>query len=207
MTGFYFKLFLAILLAATIGDLLIPVLIAFKYPGYSHLYDTISSLGADTSPVKVVQCLNLVFVGILLILFSIGQYQLFTSISRFNKLYIFGIVVFGVGCIVAGVFPEDTMGGEETLSGKVHGIASGVGFLFLILNPLWSIWIKEFQGLRMYHIFTLVLAVLTFTLFVLSEGKEYGILKYTGLLQRVNLMVLYGHIIFCFIKSYQFDNA
>lgn len=207
MTGTYFTFFLVILLVATIGDLLIPVLIGFKYPGYNHFYDTISSLGTDKSPVRVMQCLNLIVVGILLILFSFGQYKLFTSITWSNKLYLFGIIIFGIGSILAGIFPEDAMGGEETLSGKIHGIASGIGFLFLILNPLWSIWVKEFQGMRIYHIFTLILAALTFILFILSENKEHGILKYTGLLQRINLIILYSHIIVCFIKSYNLGNT
>jgi len=34
---------------------------------------------------------------------------------------------------LAGIFPEDPEGITETISGKIHGIASGLGFLFF--NP------------------------------------------------------------------------
>ncbi|MFC1863872.1 DUF998 domain-containing protein, partial [Thermodesulfobacteriota bacterium] len=201
MAQLYFKFFLAVLLVGTIGDLFIPVLIGFEYPGYSHFYHTISSLGTNVSPVKIFQCINLVIVGVLLIVFSFGQYRQFHSINWANRLYFIGIILFGIGCILAGFFPEDPIGVDETVSGKVHGIASGIGFLFLILNPLWAIWIKEFQVLRRYHVFTLFFALLTFILFIISEDKDYGIFKYTGLLQRLNLVTLYGHMIICFITS------
>ena len=77
----------------------------------------------------------------------------------------------------------------------MHGIASGIGFIFFILNPLWAIRIAEFKDLRYFNIALLFLAVLTFVLFIASENKNSGILRYSGLFQRLNLIILYGHLI------------
>ena len=195
------KVCLIILLAATIGDLLIPTILGMKYPGYSNLYDTISSLGTNKSPVQKYQCLNLIMVGLLFLFFTVGQYQAFETIQWSHVLYILGILIFGIGTIIAGFFPEDPLGTAETVSGKIHGIASGIGFLLLILNPLWSIWIKEFHTSSHIHVVVFILAVLTFLLFIMSENNTVGIFKYTGLLQRLNLVILYGYMIYNYIIS------
>lgn len=188
-----------ILLLATLGDLFIPIIIGVEYPGYNHLIDTISTPGTNKSSVQKFQCMNLIAVGILFIIFSVGQGLAFTQIKWCHRLFILGIVLFGVGTILAGIFPEDPKGIAETISGKIHGIASGVGFIFLILNPLWAIWIAEFKDLRYVNMTLFVLAVLTFIFFMVSENIDSGILQYTGLFQRLNLIILYGHLILNYI--------
>ena len=60
-----YSIFLFVLLLATLGDLLIPIIIGLKYPGYDHFIDTISELGTRNSPVHKAQCWNLKHVGIL----------------------------------------------------------------------------------------------------------------------------------------------
>ena len=199
MEKFQSIIFLVILLLATLGDLFVPIIIGIKYPDYNHFIDTISTLGTNKSPVQKFQCMNLIAVGILFIIFSIGQGLVFTQIKWCHKLFILGIVLFGVGTILAGIFPEDPKGITETISGKIHGIASGLGFIFLVLNPLWAIWIAEFKELRYINMTLFVLAVLTFILFMISENISSGILKYTGLFQRLNLIILYGHLILNYI--------
>jgi hypothetical protein len=192
-------IFLVILLLATLGDLLVPIIIGVEYPGYNHLIDTISTLGTSNSPVQKFQCINLIAVGILFIIFSVGQGLAFTQIKWCHRLFVLGIVLFGVGTILAGIFPEDPKGIAETISGKIHGIASGLGFIFLIFNPLWAIRIAEFKDLKYLNITLFILAILTFFLFITSENIDSGILKYTGLFQRLNLIILYGHLILNYI--------
>jgi len=199
MGKFQSIIFLVILLLAALGDLFIPIIIGLEYPGYNHLVDTISTLGTNNSPVQKFQCINLITVGILFITFSVGQGLAFTQIKWCHKLFVLGIVLFGVGTILAGIFPEDPKDIAETVSGKIHGIASGIGFIFLILNPLWAIWIAEFKDLRYVNMTLFVLAVLTFVFFLTSENISSGILQYTGLFQRLNLIILYGHLILNYI--------
>ena len=152
MRTIYYYVFLIPLFVAVLFDLLVPVLISNRYPGYNHLEQTISTLGTSNSPVQKYQCMNLIIVGIFFIVFAIGQY--FMPIQRNWAFYWYsiGIIIFAIGCILAGIFPEDIKGASETSSGKIHGIASGIGFLFLILNPLWAVWIKDISGFRTFNI-------------------------------------------------------
>lgn len=164
------------------------------YSGYNHFVDTISRLGTAGSPVQKYACITLVSVGILLIFFMYGQALAFHSIAWCHILYLLGIALFGVGAVLAGIFPESPPGTPENLSGKIHGIASGIGFLFLILNPLWALWIKEFSKLRFVNGVLFPLALISFTLFLASRHYATGFFRYTGLFQRINLLILYGHL-------------
>ena len=188
-------LFLIILLVASIADLLVPAIIATQYPGYNHFSQTISTLGTSVSPVKKYQCLNLIIVGSLFIIFSVGQGLLLRYMAWYHVLYILGIGVFGLGTIMAGIFPEDPLGAGESVSGKIHGISSGMGFIFLILNPLWALWIQEFKSLRIINEIIFPLAVISFVLFIVSEKKSSGILKYTGFFQKIIMIILYSHLV------------
>jgi len=184
-----------VLLIAVLSDLFIPIIIGTKYPGYNHCVQTISTLGTEKSPVQKYQCINLIIVGVLFIIFSLGQYFIFDQKSWAHNWYTAGIVIFAIGCIFAGLFPEDIKGIAETSSGKIHGITSGIGFLFLILNPLWAVWIKEFSGFRTFNIIFFILGIVTFTFFLISENKNNGFLRFTGLFQRLNLVFLYGALV------------
>jgi hypothetical membrane protein len=193
---FYF----VILIIASIADLIVPIAIATKYEGYSHFRDTISSLGTKISPVQKYQNLNLIIVGLLFVTFSAGQALSFHSLGIFHVLYILGILLFGVGTVMAGIFPEDPLESEETASGKIHGISSGIGFILLILNPSWAVWIEEFETLTTFNKLIFPLAVISFILFISSGKKKVGIFKHTGLFQRINLTVLYSHLIFNYMS-------
>jgi hypothetical protein len=195
VTETVFIIFLTIILIAVIGDFMVPFIIGTKYPGYSHLIHTVSALGTSKSPVKKYESINLIIVGILFTIFSIGQWLLFTQKNWGNYLYLVGLLIFGIGSIFAGLYPEDSTGEAETVSGRIHGIASGIGFIFLILNPLWAIWISEFEHLKIVNLIFFIFAILTFILFLFSEKKITGFFKYTGLFQRINMLILYGNII------------
>ena len=160
-------------------------------------------MGTNKSPVKIQQGINLIIVGFLFIIFAFGQKFAFKNVEWSHILYVLGIVGFGIGCIFAGIYPEDPKGVEETISGKIHGIASGIGFILLILNPLWAVFIEDFNKYKIFNIILFVAGIITFTLFILSENRDAGLLKYTGLFQRLNLIILYGCLIlnFSIIKT------
>ena len=189
-----------VLLIAVLSDLLVPIIIGTKYPGYNHFMQTISTLGTKNSPVQKYQCINLIIVGVLFIIFSLGQYFIFDQKTWAHNWYTAGIIIFAIGCIFAGIFSEDIQGVSETSSGKIHGIASGIGFLFLILNPLWAVWIRDFSKFQILNIILLVLGLITFVLFLLSENRTAGFLRFTGLFQRLNLLILYGVLILNYFR-------
>jgi hypothetical membrane protein len=191
-----------LLLTAAVCDIGIPFVIGRRYPGYNHLLDTVSTLGTRNSPVKKLEQSNLVVIGLLLTIFSIFQNLLFTEKTVLTNLYGIGAFLFGIGSILAGIFPEDTKHSEETVSGKIHGIASGIGFLFLGLNPFWAVRIVQFQELSVINIVLFITATTSFLLFLLSEKREEGLLKYTGLFQRINLTALYSVLIINFEHAF-----
>jgi len=198
---FEYSIFVILLIAA-ICDVGLPILIGRRYPGYNHLVDTISTLGTQNSPVKKLEQLNLMVIGLLFVIFSILQHFLFTDKTTLVNLYSIGIGLFGAGSVLAGIFPEDEKNTQETASGKIHGIASGIGFMFLGLNPLWAVWIKEFKTLSLVNLLLFIVATTAFILFMISEKKEKGLLKYTGLFQRINLVALYGSLIMNFDHAF-----
>lgn len=197
-------LFFIFLLEAVLFDLFIPIIIAKKYPGYSHLKQAISDLGSSTSPVKNYECINLIIVGILLTAFSIGQNFIPINKNWAFVLYLIGIIVFAIGCIIAGLFPDTIENGKRTKSGKIHGFASAIGFLLLILNPLWVIWIKELSSIRALNIILFILGLTTFVLFIVSEEKESGFLSNTGLFQRLNLIFLYSVLVINYLQLHSY---
>jgi len=185
-----------------IGDFVVPLILGRRYPNHNILYDVISKLGTKGSPVKKQLSTWLIILGILFVFFGIGQGLQFRNQTWAHWIYLWGIVMFGIGAgIIAGIFPEDTKGAEETASGKIHGIFSGLGFMFLIMNPLWALWIEELNGLQGLNTILFVLGVITFGLFATSEKKENGILGMSGLWQRLNMLVIYSAILISFFAT------
>lgn len=184
-----------ILCLACIGDLVVPLFLSQSYPDYSHLKDTISTLGTDQSPVQKEESFTLIIVGILFIIFSFIQLSVITSKTSSHYWYYIGLAVYGIGCIFAGLYPEDPKGVEETIAGKIHGIASGIGFLFLIAIVFVSLRFSALDSIHLINLILGILALVTFVLFLISENIAFGFFSYTGLFQRLNLFVLYASLI------------
>lgn len=159
-------IFLLTGLIATVGDFFVPYLLGNKYPNYSSLKDTVSTLGTNKSPVKQYLSYSLITTGSLLLIFSVGHVLIFSSYSWKHILYVLGIAIFGTGSIMAGIFPEDVRGSEETKSGKIHGISSGLGFIFLTFNQLWMFLILENNGLRIFNILFFLFVICRFHGFI-----------------------------------------
>ena len=176
-----------------LGDFVVPSLLARSYPRYSNLRDTISTLGTTGSPVKSKTTVWLVMQGLFLLVFAVGQAMTFCSFTWRHLLYLLGIVMFGVGAgIVAGLFPEDPPGVQETGSGKVHGIGAGIGSILLLLSPLWARGIEAFKEVKDLNAAGFAVGLVAFVLFIISGKNGRGWLGMTGLWQRIYLAVMYA---------------
>ncbi len=199
-------LWLIVLASTVLFDLAAPILLGSYYPGYSHLFDTISSLGTEVSPVKTFAGWSLIVTGGLFVIFSFGQRSLFMKMGNNERLYFWGILLFGAGTIFAGVFPEDPKGTEiESVNAKIHGIASFVGFVGLILCPLWAIRIKQISTPFWANRIFLWSGFLSFVLFLFSGEATMIDIPQTGLIQRINLVLLYSGLIVNLINCRQPD--
>jgi hypothetical protein len=181
---------------AMVGDFVVPSILARKYPGYSPLRDTISTLGTRESPVKKQTTLWLIVLGVCFLAFAAGQASQFYAFTWRHWFYLAGIFAFGLGAgIVAGLFPEDAVGMAETLSGKIHGIGSGLGSILLLLTPLWARGIGEFARVKPWNTLGFATALVAFVLFLIS-GKTYGpLIRLTGIWQRLYLAAAYGALL------------
>lgn len=177
-------------------DLVFPSLLSRKYPNYSHLHNTISTLSTQDSPVRIFAAAALIIVGVTFLVYCYLLRGYFEVRLWPHNLYLAGLIIFGISSVIAGIFPEDPIGAVETVNGKLHGIGSGIGFVFLMLSLLWAVFIPELSGYTLYHLLFLGIAVFSFGLFLNSTHYNYGWLSYTGLHQRINLITLYLGLIF-----------
>lgn len=117
--------------------------------------------------------------------------------------YLLGSVAFGFGVgIVAGLFPEDAAGTEETPTGKVHGIGSGLGFMLLLLTPLWAQGMPELAAVTTWNAAGFSIALFALILFLIS-GKRSGHHRgLTRLWQRLSLAALYGVLLITGLASW-----
>jgi hypothetical protein len=183
-----------------VGDFLVTIVLGFFYPDYNHLKLVMSELGAPGSPVAVWIGLWWVVFGFLFIAFAIGFAMAFASGKRPVLIVALLIGLFGLGAgIGAGLFPMDPAGGETTRAGELHDACAGTGFFALAFVPLVSLAVfprKRAPGMRWLSIAVFVLGLVALVLFVVSEDlpSAQGILSYTGLWQRLFLLIHYAYL-------------
>jgi hypothetical membrane protein len=173
------------ILIGFLGEMLVPILLAWRIPGYSHTKNVISELGIGTSPVNILMNTWLILFGIILTKSRILLLDL--GLPLFSVLLVY---FYGVTCIIDGVFPLD-MAEEESLSSRIHGVFGGLGFLALTGVPF-SIWYlcEEFRQLSI--VFSL--ASLSLLILFIGSKNRTGVFGLSGLLQRGYLLVNYLYL-------------
>ncbi len=119
-----FPLMAAFMLAATVVA-----------PGYSHLTETVSHLGSADMSYPQVMNTGFVTYGLLMMGFGWGLYR-FLRWRRGALLTGMLVTAFGVGILLAGVFPADGETGEATTVGLAHTAGAVVAYVMLILAIL-----------------------------------------------------------------------
>ena len=105
-------------------------------PGYSQYYNFVSDLGVGH--LAILQNINFIVFGILTIIFALGlRNGLPTPQGRSLKAGVWFVILFALGVLLAGVFPE------SFLSANPHNIVSATAFVAIIAAQL-LIW----QGLK-----------------------------------------------------------
>jgi len=152
---------LPLLLAA---DLLIPFLLAPTYKGYNHLTKVMSVLGNPKAPLHLIYNIWLVVFGVSLLISAVPLYSAVAETSKaISKLLFLVIAVYAIGgCVLSGFFSVGETKNLETISAKIHGFGSVIGFLLLTFAPLF-IGIYFFKtanrGLGILSLVCLVLAI------------------------------------------------
>ena len=100
------------------------------------------------------------------------------------------------GCILSGLFPVSETKAMETLSAKIHGFGSVLGFLALTFAPLVValFYFKGRQtGLALCALTCFILALVFFVLFVMADKPRFAhtVIAWEGLWQRLTLLFMY----------------
>lgn len=183
---------------ALLLDLSIPLIIAPTYKGYSHLTQVMSVLGNDKAPLHTVYNIWLVICGITLLISNFDVYMIVSKSSSLIAAILFIVImIYAVGgCILSGLFSVGEVKSLDTISEKIHGFGSVIGFMSLTIAPL-LIGIYAFKSERMgfavFSVCCFIIAVIFFTLFIMADKQSYKntIIALEGLWQRLSLLCMY----------------
>ena len=191
-------------------DLILPFLLAATYQGYNHLTQVMSALGNPKAPLHILYNSWLVLLGISMLLCNFRIYSITAEKSGLIAIVLFAIIcIYAIGaCILSGFFPVEETKELKTISAKIHGYGSAVGFMFLIFAPLFiGLYFFKIsnQFLGVFSLVCFALSLLCFVLFVMADKPKYqgSIIAFEGLWQRLSLLCMYLPVIaFCITKSH-----
>lgn len=172
------------------------LLTALAYPGYSHLDQAMSQLGAQGAPTQGFSAwVNNLPLGVLFVLFAVGVMRQVrgSRLALFSAVLIFvhGLVSFATGYFACdqGCAPA-----QPSFSQQMHNLAGLVMFLSLTLASLiWAFTSRRLLGSRGFGLFSLACTVLAVaTVVLMAQAVEVG--HSFGLYQRINygISVIWG---------------
>lgn len=158
-------------------------------PEYSHISDFISTLGAVDAPYAPIQTINFAVFGGSILALMLGIHYWFDAGSKPRTGTVL-LGVFGVGVILAGIFPEHTAD-PDSMTNVLHNLTSTIAFVAGILgvglisrrivtDDRWPSYRYELIG-------TIVIVSVTFAGFMLSIFRDSA---FVGLTQRLFIGVM-----------------
>jgi len=188
-------------IAGCIGDFLSLFILGPEYPGYSHLHNTMSSLGSSASPVSDIISVWWIILGILMIVFAFGFRAAYPHKDKYVNIVFLLLILYGLGeGLGSGLFKADLSSGSYTTSFIIHDILGGAGVAAILILPLIVQKIKPFfssMGFIRFSRITFILGVMFLILFsfrFIGNGNNI-IAEYKGLWQRLFLLVYYIYLI------------
>ena len=183
-----------------IGEFVTLFVFGAYYPGYNHLKDTMSVLGASVSPVADEISLWWVIVGIFLIFFGTGFRKAFSEKGLYAKGASWLIMLYGFGeGIGSGAFKANHIANELTISGIIHNIFGGIGVTAILLLPLIMQKVVTKNEMPVFFrmskiiFITGIITVLLFLFRYLSNENNFFTV-YKGLWQRLFMLNTYTYL-------------
>ena len=192
-------LFIVVLLI----DNVLPFILAKFYPNYKHKDMALSVLGSRQSPVKWIYNVWCILSGII---FCVAPYVLYRENGSGLSIAIWVLLaIYGIGCeIVSGFCPLNEKRQEEDTITKIHGGASAIGFMTLLIVPFLLAIMQFLMSAIPIGTISLVSFIAAFTFFcffIMGEKEKFKktVLRYGGLWQRLVLAACYIPIlVLCF---------
>lgn len=186
------------LLIAIIGDLLVSTILSLFYKEYSIATMSISALGNPKSPVRLPFNIWMFLEGVLFLLSLPVLYNRYHLTSGWITIVLIAfIAVFGVGsCIFTAFFSVNETKDIVTISSKIHGAGSALGFIVFLFVPLLLAMLSFIDGetiIGVISIICFIISLVFFVLFVMSDKQEFAntVISNEGLWQRLNLIFMY----------------
>ena len=186
-------------------DNILPLILARFYPNYTHKEMALSVLGSRQSPVKRIYNMWCIISGIV---FCIAPYTLYRENSSGLVVAIWILLaIYGIGCeIISGLCPLNENRQDEDTVTKIHGGASAIGFMTLLVVPL-LLAILQLQMsevvIGLISLMCFIAAFVFFCFFIMGEKEKFAntVLRYGGLWQRLVLVSCYVPLlVWCVLK-------
>lgn len=174
-------------LAGIVGPIAWWVLVAVNgaiTPGYSHVADFISTLGGVGAPYAALQVLNFAVLGGSILAVTLGIHAWFDD-GRRPRVGTVLLGIFGVGVVLAGVFPQDLAAPDSTTN-RLHDVTStiafvtGIGGISLLTRRIRAD--DRWPSYRYELGVTVVVVLVTFVVFMAGVAGDS---TYVGLTQRL----------------------
>lgn len=185
-------------LAAAFIEFLLPWILKRIYPGYDSRRMAMSVLGAPSSPVSNIYSTWLIALGIILTLASVSYFTLLSPNGMALAVLTSGsIFLFALGAgIIAGIFKADADDKMGTLSSRIHGYSSAIGFMALLFFPLLrsaAMFEDRHFMLGASYLTVFLFALLFFILFIMSDKEQYKgtCIDREGTWERLTLFFMY----------------
>ena len=201
-------IFNLLLLITILGEFLLPCILKHFYKGYNSKTMVMSVLGSPESPVRWIYNAWLVWLGAFLLFASVLFFKNNFAVSNVLAVLIFiSISTFAVGAgILSGLFSVNESKEKVTISSKIHGVGSAIGFMTLLFFPLLQC-ILAFKSNDMIQgtvcTIAFVLAMLFFVFFIMGDKENFKdtIFSYEGLWERLSLFFMYVPFLYIAIHN------
>ncbi len=194
-----------LIICGTIGSALFLstiIILGFIYPGYDHINQYISELGAVGSPVALeMNIFGFLLPGILLILLSLGLYRILGK-NITGKLGSIVFIISGIGLSSLAFFQCDPLCSNTSFAGIMHHNISNLSVLLVITALFlfaYSIKTKKFKKYSIY-LNALAAADLLFAIIYLTSD-----IPYPGLIQKLTIAIPLFAVLFNSLKLYKLE--
>lgn len=165
------------------------LIFGFLNPGYSHINQFISELGANKAPNnQLMNFLGIIPFGLSIVLFSIGS-LLVVKKNVLGKIAFVILTLTGILFVIAGIFicDEGCNFDNMTQESIIHNLSAFSAFILFIISAI-ILGMNSFTKKRNnYYVYSLIVGILgMFLFYLISEAGIYS--EFRGLYQRLFLI-------------------
>jgi hypothetical membrane protein len=165
---------------------MIVILLGLFEPGYNHITQSMSELGAvGAKNAVIMNTIGFPLLGVLLICFTIGLHYKLPK-GRFKIIGPCFMIISNISLILTGVFPCDPGCTDITIVGISHSIFATLAAILMMVSPITlspRIYKDPVWSRYIWFFWAITIMTSIFSLFYIFPTFE----NYTGLLQRISM--------------------